>query len=168
MILQAAMLAGMMAVMGDDPPPVRQDRPIAVWFAPEVDFELTSGLLPLGLQAAVQVYGPFCLTAGGNWLPVANVERKQGTAGARWYLKDALIAPYLSADVGWARQGIDDTGGQIRKHFFAFAGVGLEVAKRGGFSLIVDLALGPDHVSDYSVDTWRFAGRFRVGIGYRF
>src|SRR4051794_5364396 len=83
MLLQTAMLAGMMAVVGDDPPPVRQDRPIAAWFAPEIDFD-QQGILPLGLQVGWQVYGPFCLFAGGAW-----ARGKRGTEAGRF--RGALV-----------------------------------------------------------------------------
>jgi hypothetical protein len=169
MLLQAASLVATVVVGDAEAPAVRQERPVAAWIAPELTFDsLGTGVLPIGLQVAWQVHGPFALTFGAVWLPAANVERRQATLGARWYLAGGELAPYLSADVGAARQGIDDTGGQVRQHRFAAAGLGVELATRSGFSLTSDLELGPDHVTDYSTDAWRLTAWWRLGLGYRF
>ena len=166
----AAVLLAAMVVAGDlAVPAVRQERPIAAWVAPEVTFgSAERGALPLGIEVAWQVHGPFCLTVGGAWLPAANVERTQLTLGARWYLTSGELAPYVAAEVGAARQGIDDTGGQVAEHRFGAAGIGIELATRSGFTLTTDLELGPDHVTDYSTSAWRFAAWYRLGLGYRF
>jgi hypothetical protein len=169
MLLQAALLVATVVVSDAEAPAVRQERPVAAWFAPELAFKSdATGLLPLGLQVAWQIHGPFALTFGVAWLPAANVERRQATLGARWYLASGELAPYLSADVGAASQGIDETGGRVAQHRFAAAGLGVELATRSGFSLTSDLELGPDHVTDDSTDAWRFTAWWRLGLGYRF
>ncbi len=169
MFLTTALLVATTIAGDADLPAVRQRRPVAAWIAPEAALDAnTTGLLPLGLQVAWQLHGPFALTFGAAWLPAANVERRQATLGARWYLSAGELAPYLAADLGAARQGIDDTGGQVWQHRFAAAGLGVELATPSGFSFSTDLTLGPDHVTDYSTDAWRLAAWYRLGLGYRF
>lgn len=152
---------------------VRQDRPLAVW----VESELTgsigsdSGVLPLGLEVGGQISRRILLSLALAHLPAANVERSAVMLGGRFYLGTRAWAPYLVALAGWMRAGVDDTGGLSETHRFAVVGAGEELALRGGFSLIGDILLGPDLVTDArdaNQKTWRASSWLRLGVGYRF
>jgi hypothetical protein len=181
MPLRSALLAVLAFVAeAQAPPPVRRpDRPFAVWVAPQITFHSFGsgradiagsdvGVLPLGLEAGWQVHGPLLISFGLARFPVANIQRTQATLGARWYLSDGLVAPYLAAEIGRMRQELDDTGGATADHSFAAAGAGVEVATTSGFSLTTDFELGPEYQSSYAGASWHLSAWLRLGLGYRF
>ena len=156
-----------------DPVAVRQDRPLAIWVEPELIGLLgsDSAVLPLGLEVGGQISRRVLLALAVARFPAANVERSAVTLGGRFYLGTRAWAPYLVALAGWMRAGVDDTGGLSETHRFGAAGVGEELALRGGFSLTGDLLIGPDLVTDArdsSQKTWRASSWLRLGVGYRF
>jgi len=160
---------------------VRQERPFAVWFEPElIAFSFGSGradllgsdvgVLPLGIELGGQIRRVFLSVALAT-LPVANIERDEVMLAGRFYLGEQSWAPYVAAAVGWMKAEIDDSGGQSETHRFAVAGVGQELALRNGISLTGDLLLGPDFVKgrfSSSYDNLNLSGWLRLGVGYRF
>jgi hypothetical protein len=162
-----------MAAPDADALAVRQDRPLAIWVEPELIGLLGSdtGVLPLGLELGGQITPRVLLSLALARLPAANVERNEVMLGGRFYLDTRAWAPYLVTVTGWMRAGVDDTGGLSETHWFAAAGLGEELALRGGFSLTGDILIGPDRVTDArdsSQKTWHASSWLRLGVGYRF
>ena len=168
-----ASMAAPVAAPDADAGAVRQDRPFAIWVEPELTGLLgsNSGVLPLGLEVGGQIGRRVLLSLALARFPAANVERNAVMLGGRFYLGTRAFAPYLVAVAGWMRAAVDDTGGLSETHRFAAAGVGEELALRGGLSLTGDILVGPDLVTDArdsSQTAWRASGWLRLGVGYRF
>ena len=165
MLTATALLAltATQANVDDDRGP-RTRGPIAAWFEPQAG---SAGLLPLGVEVGVQI-SRLMITAGAARLPIANVARTLFAAGARFYLGDDKVAPYLCTEFGAMTEEVDDTGGLTNRHRFGLAGAGIEVLWGSGVSLTTDLQLGPEHVEGYVDPNWRLAVFWRGGIGYHF
>jgi hypothetical protein len=126
--------------------------------------------LPLGVEVGRQLWRRFLFSVAFAHLPVPSIRTSQVTAGVRWTLRDAALAPTLAAEVGVLDVEIDDTGGRTHTDLFIAAGPGLELALRNGLSLVTDLQFGPENTGDARMTerAWNFSAWFRLGAGYRF
>jgi len=146
---------------------VQRDGVVAVWFAPAA---MGPAVVPLAVQVGLQL-GPLAMVyASYGQLPVANVAVSAWTVGARWFVGEAALAPFVTAEAGRLIQEQDDTGGLEDRFAFASIGVGLEKVWAHHFSLSTELQAGPG---------WREAGsrhdpttllwlQYRLAVGLRF
>jgi hypothetical protein len=146
---------------------IQRDGVGAIWFAPMLQREAVA---PVAGQVGVQLGHWAMITASYGELPIANIRVSTWTVGARWYLSEAALAPFLAADYGRMTQEQDDTGGLQDRYVFGSMGAGLEKVWAHHFSLSSDLQAGPGRreSGSYHDATWLFWMQVRVAVGLRF
>ena len=146
---------------------VQRDGVVAVWFAPAV---MPQADLPLAVQVGVQLGPRAMITAWYGALPIANIRASAWSVGARWYLGEAALAPFLTAEGGKLVREQDDTGGRQDNYAFASMGIGLEKVWAHHFSLAGDVQAGPGHrdAGSYHEAGWVLWSQLRLAVGLRF
>jgi hypothetical protein len=179
-VAPALLLAGLFLLDGQSLTR-REQKPTGVWFQPQLRFNALQVLLgkppgypgyyiagsdafPVGLEVGRQPWRRVMLSAAIAYDPSPNYRTLEFTAGARRYLREGALAPYLVAEVG-----VLDAS--LHTNVFAVAGAGLELTLENGLSLMTDLQLGPE-ISGSDIPwgqrTWYFSAWYRLGVGYRF
>jgi hypothetical protein len=131
----------LMQSVGDRPAnDIERDGIVGLWSAPMATRET---VLPLAVQAGLQLGRWAMLTASYGEFPGPNIGASAWTLGARVYPTDSPLAPYVVAEWGELVQQRDDTGGRHDNYAFKTLGIGVERVWLHHFSLGTDLQVGP-------------------------
>jgi hypothetical protein len=146
---------------------IRAQRSVGFALAPALTFRDADGLImPLGLATDWLLNADWGVSAAVARFPVEYTPITHLHLGARRYLMETALSPYLSSDVGleWDRM---EHGG-TRRSPFVTGGAGAEWATRGGFLLALDGALGPQYSDVGSTEReWELVARVRLLLGFR-
>jgi hypothetical protein len=176
----ALVLLALLALDGE-PPTLREQKPTGIWFQPQArfnalyavrfdspgtgrDYIFGSSVFPLGVEVGYQPWGRAMVSVAVAYDNSSIYRTIELTAGARRYLRDGVLAPYVAIELGVL---------DPRSHtdFFAVAGPGLELSLGNGLSAMADVQIGPENsgADDPSGPRrWHFSAWCRLGVGYRF
>jgi hypothetical protein len=181
-MMESALVLASLFLLDGDSLTLREQRPTAVWFEPQFRanalqilllkapgapgyYIAGSDVFPLGVEVARQPWRRVMLSGAVAYDRSSIYRALEFMAGARRYLGDGALAPYLAAEAG-----ILDA--RTHTDVFTVAGVGVELTLRNGFSLMTDVQLGPENSGSSETPpgprVWHFSAWCRLGIGYRF